>query len=58
MTRAIRRGDGDTLFDIFTQRRAIRRSIAPQPTTGRAESFGRPHPETPEEPLPRPYGSD
>ena len=27
LTRAIRRGDGDALFDIFTERRAIRRSI-------------------------------
>jgi cyclohexadieny/prephenate dehydrogenase len=58
VTRAIRRGDGDTLFDIFTQRRAIRRSIVPQPVTGRAAEFGRPHPEAPEEPLPRPYASD
>lgn len=58
VTRAIRRGDGDTLFDIFTQRRAIRRSIVPQPATGRAADFGRPHPETPEQPLPRPYASD
>jgi len=58
VTRAIRRGDGDTLFDIFTQRRAIRRSIAPPQPTERAASFGRPHPEAPEEPLPRPYASD
>ena len=27
LTRAIRRGDGDALFNIFTERRAIRRSI-------------------------------
>jgi cyclohexadieny/prephenate dehydrogenase len=58
VTRAIRRGDGDTLFDLFTQRRAIRRSIAPQTASGHAADFGRPHPETPEEPVPRPYGSD
>jgi cyclohexadieny/prephenate dehydrogenase len=58
VTRAIRRGDGDTLFDIFTQRRAIRRSIVPPQPTARATEFGRPHPEAPEEPLPRPYGSD
>jgi cyclohexadieny/prephenate dehydrogenase len=58
VTRAIRRGDGDTLFDLFTQRRAIRRSIAPQQPTGRAEDFGRPHPQAPEEPLPRPYAAE
>jgi cyclohexadieny/prephenate dehydrogenase len=58
VTRAIRRGDGDTLFDIFTQRRAIRRSIAPPEATDKAASFGQPHPETPEQPVPRPYASD
>jgi len=58
VTRAIRRGDGDTLFEIFTQRRAIRRSIAPQQATDRAASFGQPSPETPEQPVPRPYASD
>jgi cyclohexadieny/prephenate dehydrogenase len=58
VTRAIRRGDGDTLFEIFTQRRAIRRTIAPQQTTDRAAEFGRSHPEAPEQPVPRPYASD
>jgi cyclohexadieny/prephenate dehydrogenase len=58
VTRAIRRGDGDTLFEIFTQRRAIRRSIVPQQATQLAADFGRPHPETPEQPVPRPYASD
>jgi cyclohexadieny/prephenate dehydrogenase len=58
VTRAIRRGDGDTLFEIFTQRRAIRRSIAPQQTTDRGAEFGRPHPDAPAEPLPRPYASE
>jgi cyclohexadieny/prephenate dehydrogenase len=58
VTRAIRRGDGDTLFDIFTQRRAIRRSIAPPEATDKTASFGQPHPETPEQPVPRPYASD
>jgi cyclohexadieny/prephenate dehydrogenase len=58
VTRAIRRGDGDTLFDIFTQRRAIRRSIAPQQASGRAADFGRAAPDAPEEPLPRPYAAE
>jgi cyclohexadieny/prephenate dehydrogenase len=58
VTRAIRRGDGDTLFEIFTQRRAIRRSIAPQQATDQAASFGQADPETPEQPVPRPYASD
>jgi cyclohexadieny/prephenate dehydrogenase len=58
VTRAIRRGDGDTLFDIFTRRRAIRRSIVPVDTSKAEADFKRPHPSEPEDPLPRPYAAD
>jgi cyclohexadieny/prephenate dehydrogenase len=57
LTRAIRRGDGETLFDLFAERRAIRRGMvqfnldAPAPNFPRAES------ETREPPLPRPYAA-
>jgi cyclohexadieny/prephenate dehydrogenase len=55
LTRAIRRGDGDALFDIFTERRAIRRSIIDLGQDSSAPDFGRPHPDLPHETLPRPY---
>jgi cyclohexadieny/prephenate dehydrogenase len=55
LTRAIRRGDGDTLFDLFTRTRAIRRGIVDIGQDSAAPDFGRPHPHLPETPLPRPY---
>jgi cyclohexadieny/prephenate dehydrogenase len=55
LTRAIRRGDGDTLFAHFTRTRAIRRGIVQIGQDSPAPDFGRPHPELPVEPLPRPY---
>ena len=55
LTRAIRRGDGDALFEIFSERRAIRRSIVEMGQDSPAPDFGRPHPGLPGEPLPRPY---
>ncbi len=59
LTRAIRTGDGDTLFERFTRTRAIRRSIieigqeTAEPDFGRRRSA-----HEPETPLPRPYASD
>jgi cyclohexadieny/prephenate dehydrogenase len=58
VTRAIRRGDGDTLFDIFTQRRAIRRSIPPLDASNAEAEFKRRIADAPEEPLPRPYAAE
>lgn len=55
LTRAIRRGDGDALFNIFTERRAIRRSIVALGQDSAAPDFGRPHPGLPADTLPRPY---
>ncbi len=59
LTRAIRRGDGDTLFEQFTRTRAIRRGIVDIGQDSPAPDFGRPHPDLPHEPpLPRPYAVD
>jgi cyclohexadieny/prephenate dehydrogenase len=58
LTRAIRRGDGETLFEQFTRTRSIRRGIVEIGQDSPAPDFGRPHPELPHEPLPRPYAAD
>ena len=41
LQRAIRNGDGDTLFDLFTRTRAIRRSIVEQGQDDARPDFGR-----------------
>jgi cyclohexadieny/prephenate dehydrogenase len=43
LQRAIRWGDGDALFDLFTRTRAIRRSIIEQGQDDAAPDFGRAH---------------
>ena len=43
LQRAIRWGDGDTLFDLFTRTRAVRRSIIEQGQDDAAPDFGRTH---------------
>ena len=58
LTRAIRRGDGETLFDLFTRTRAIRRGIVAIGQDAAAPDFGRPHPHLPHTPLPRPYAAE
>ena len=45
LTRAIRRGDGEALFDHFTRTRAIRRGIVSIGQDSAAPDFGRPHPQ-------------
>lgn len=57
LTRAIRRGDGDALFEHFTRTRAIRRGILQIGQDSSTPDFGRPHPTLPEAPIPRPYAS-
>jgi len=57
LTRAIRRGDGDTLFEQFTRTRAIRRGIVEIGQDSPAPDFGRPHPDFTGSPLPRPYAA-
>ena len=44
LTRAIRRGDGEALFEHFTRTRAIRRGIVETGQDSAAADFGRPHP--------------
>ena len=58
LTRAIRRGEGDVLFEHFTRTRAIRRGIVAIGQDSPAPDFGRPHPDLPHKPLPRPYTSE
>jgi cyclohexadieny/prephenate dehydrogenase len=58
LTRAMRSGDGQTLFDHFTRTRAIRRGIVEIGQDSPAPDFGRAHPTLPNEPLPRPYAAD
>ena len=58
LTRAIRRGDGEALFDHFTRTRAIRRGIVSIGQDSAAPDFGRPHASLPQTPMPRPYASD
>jgi cyclohexadieny/prephenate dehydrogenase len=55
LTRAIRRGDGEALFEHFKRTRAIRRGIVEIGQDSPAPDFGRAHPGLPDAPLPRPY---
>lgn len=58
LTRAIRRGDGEALFEHFTRTRAIRRGIVQIGQDSATPDFGRPHGGLPLASLPRPYASD
>jgi cyclohexadieny/prephenate dehydrogenase len=57
LTRAIRRADGDYLFEHFSRTRAIRRGIVQIGQDSPAPDFGRPHPALPDGPIPRPYAT-
>jgi cyclohexadieny/prephenate dehydrogenase len=57
LTRAIRRGDGETLFELFAERRAIRRGMVALNLDAPAPNFQRTASEKPEPPLPRPYAA-
>jgi cyclohexadieny/prephenate dehydrogenase len=58
LTRAMRSGDGQTLFDHFAKTRAIRRGIVEIGQDSPAPDFGRTQPTLPAKPLPRPYAAD
>ena len=58
LTKAIRRGDGDALYEQFVRTRAIRKGIVEIGQDSPAPDFGRPHPGLPPEPLPKPYAAD
>lgn len=57
LTKAIRKGDGDALFEHFTRTRAIRKGIVEIGQDSPAPDFGRPHPSL-NQSLPRPYAAD
>jgi cyclohexadieny/prephenate dehydrogenase len=58
LTKAIRRGDGDALYEQFARTRAIRKGIVDIGQDSPAPDFGRAHPHLPPEPLPKPYAAD
>jgi cyclohexadieny/prephenate dehydrogenase len=58
LTNAIEAADGDTLFNLFTRTRAIRRGIVAAGQDSDAPDFGRPRSSLPAVPLPRPYASE
>src|SRR6202023_3310469 len=58
LTRAIRRGDGDTLFKQFSRTRAIRSGILELGPDSAAADFARPPPDLPQEEMPRPYAAE
>ncbi len=58
LTKAIRNGDGKTLFEHFARTRAIRKGIVDIGQDSPSPDFGRPHPDLPHEPLPKPYAAD
>jgi cyclohexadieny/prephenate dehydrogenase len=55
---AIEAADGDTLFELFTRTRTIRRGIVAIGQDSEAPDFGRPRPSLAPTPLPRPYASE
>ena len=57
LTKAIRKGDGETLFKHFKRTRAIRKGIVDIGQDSPTADFGRPHPSLPPEPLPKPYAA-
>jgi cyclohexadieny/prephenate dehydrogenase len=56
LTKAIRKGDGQALFDHFTRTRAIRKGIVEMGQDLPVPDFGRPHAQL--APLPKPYASE
>ena len=58
LTRAIRNGDGATLFEHFARTRAIRKGIVQIGQDSPAPDFGRPHPDLPHTPMPKPYAAE
>jgi cyclohexadieny/prephenate dehydrogenase len=57
LARAVRNGDGDTLFELFTERRAIRRGMAQFNLDSPAPDFQRSDAKPQPDPLPRPYAA-
>ena len=58
LTKAIRRGDGEALFEHFARTRAIRKGIVDIGQDSAVPDFGRSHPGLPHAPLPKPYAAE
>jgi cyclohexadieny/prephenate dehydrogenase len=58
LTKAIRKGDGDALYEQFARTRAIRKGIVDIGQDSPAPDFGRAHPDLPHAPLPKPYAAE
>jgi cyclohexadieny/prephenate dehydrogenase len=58
LTKAIRKDDGQALYEHFAHTRAVRKGIVDIGQDSAAPDFGRPHPDLPHEPLPKPYASE
>jgi cyclohexadieny/prephenate dehydrogenase len=57
LTKAIRNGDGNALFEHFERTRAIRKGIVDIGQDAATPDFGRSHAGLPHEPLPKPYAA-
>jgi cyclohexadieny/prephenate dehydrogenase len=58
LTKAIRKDDGQALYEHFARTRAIRKGIVDIGQDSAAPDFGRAHPDLPHEPLPKPYAAE
>ena len=58
LTRAVRQGDGESLYNVFAERRAIRRGMIQFELGTSAPDFQHADAKPKADPLPRPYSSD
>jgi cyclohexadieny/prephenate dehydrogenase len=58
LTKAIRKDDGKALYEHFARTRMIRKGIVDIGQDSAAPDFGRPHPDLPHAPLPKPYAAE
>jgi cyclohexadieny/prephenate dehydrogenase len=58
LTRAVRNGDADTLYNTFAERRAIRRGMIHFTLDAPAPDFQQPDGKPKADPIPRPYAAD
>jgi cyclohexadieny/prephenate dehydrogenase len=57
LARAVRNGDGETLFNLFAERRAIRRGMVPLNLDSPAPDFQHADAKPKADPIPRPYAA-
>jgi cyclohexadieny/prephenate dehydrogenase len=57
LTRAVDKGDGEALYDIFAERRAIRRGMIQFNQDSPAPDFRQPESKPKADPMPRPYAA-